>query len=197
MNQPKTASILNIAVICSCIGVFCGYIWSAAFHNREKESMFSVGATMESMLVDSTKVINWQMVGLLLGGVALGYYGDKKDDCLFCLARSFYIPLPISLPVLFILLMNSAYCRFACRPGAGSRWIRSRYYTEWVSLLPKNKETSVHRWSPRYCIGLGGAVAAYFTYQLTNDWRLCYKIQGCTRRIAFDIADQRGRIQHV
>jgi MFS transporter, putative metabolite:H+ symporter len=28
-------------------------------------------------------------------------------------------------------------------------------------------------------IGISGAVAAYFTYQLTGDWRLCYKIGGC------------------
>jgi MFS family permease len=43
-------------------------------------------------------------------------------------------------------------------------------------LLPKNKRgvgTSLVAG-----IGLFGAVAAYFTYQYTQDWRLCYKIGG-------------------
>src|SRR5437764_9084285 len=44
-------------------------------------------------------------------------------------------------------------------------------------MLPKNKRglgTSIVA-----AIGLSGAVIAYFTYQFTADWRLCYKIGGC------------------
>src|SRR6188472_1094203 len=40
--------------------------------------MFGVGSTDLTLLADSTKVINWQMFGMLLGGIFWGILGDKK-----------------------------------------------------------------------------------------------------------------------
>jgi MFS family permease len=174
MNQPKTASILNIAVIVAALGYFVDIYDLLLFTIVKKESMFSVGATMESMLVDSTKVINWQMVGLLLGGVIWGIMGDKKGR-LSVLFGSIILYSIANFITGFVHTVNEyAYCRFAA--GLGLAGELGAGITLVSELLPKNKRgigTSLVAG-----IGLGGAVAAYFTYQLTNDWRLCYKIGG-------------------
>ena len=65
-----------------------------------------------------------------------------------------------------------AYARFAA--GIGLAGELGAGITLVSELLPKNKRgigTSLVAG-----IGLFGAVAAYFTFRLTDDWRLCYKI---------------------
>src|SRR5258706_15828947 len=76
--EKKSPSIFNIVVIVAALGYFVDIYDLLLFTIVKKESMLGVGATMESMLADSTKVINWQMFGLLLGGVIWGVMGDKK-----------------------------------------------------------------------------------------------------------------------
>src|ERR1043166_6857921 len=78
MNQQKSASIFNIAVVVAALGYFVDIYDLLLFTIVKKESMLAVGATAETMLADSTRVINWQMVGLLLGGIIWGIMGDKK-----------------------------------------------------------------------------------------------------------------------
>jgi MFS family permease len=67
-----------------------------------------------------------------------------------------------------------AYCRFV--GGIGLAGELGAGITLVSEMLPKNKRgigTSMVAG-----IGLFGAVVAYFTYQYTNDWRLCYQIGG-------------------
>ena len=136
--------------------------------------MLGVGATDLTMLADSTKVINWQMVGLLIGGIVWGVLGDKKGR-LSVLFGSIILYSIANFITGYIQTVNQyAACRFVA--GLGLAGELGAGITLVSELMPKNKRgigTSMVAG-----IGLSGAVVAYFTYRFTNDWRLCYKIGG-------------------
>ena len=136
--------------------------------------MLGVGATEATMLVDSTRVINWQMTGLLLGGIIWGVLADKKGR-LSVLFGSIILYSTANFATGFVTTVDQyAWARFI--GGLGLAGELGAGITLVSELLPKNKRgvgTSLVAG-----IGLFGAVAAYFTYQYTQDWRLCYKIGG-------------------
>ncbi len=175
MTEPgKKISLLNITVIVAALGYFVDIYDLLLFTIVKKESMLAVGSTAETLLVDSTKVINWQMVGLLLGGIIWGVLGDKKGR-LSVLFGSIILYSVANFITAYVHSVNEyAWCRFAA--GLGLAGELGAGITLVSELMPKNKRgigTSLVAG-----IGLSGAVAAYFTYQFTDDWRLCYKIGG-------------------
>lgn len=177
MNQPqnKPASIFNIAVIVAALGYFVDVYDLLLFTIVKKSSVLAVGATDTSLLIDSSKIINWQMSGLLLGGIIWGILGDKKGR-LSVLFGSIILYSVANFITGYIQTVDQyAWCRFVA--GLGLAGELGAGITLVSELLPKNKRgigTSLVAG-----IGLFGAVAAYFTFRWTNeDWRLCYKIGG-------------------
>jgi MFS transporter, putative metabolite:H+ symporter len=174
LSADKQKGIFSIAVIVAALGYFVDIYDLLLFTIVKKPSMFGVGSTDATILVDSTRVINWQMFGLLLGGIIWGVMGDKKGR----LSVLFGSIILYSIANFFTGFVENvdqyAACRFAA--GLGLAGELGAGITLVSELLPKNKRgigTSLVAG-----IGLSGAVAAYFTYQFTNDWRLCYKIGG-------------------
>jgi MFS family permease len=174
MNQTKPASILNIAVIVAALGYFVDIYDLLLFTIVKKTSMLAVGATEATMLVDSTKVINWQMFGLLLGGIIWGVLGDKKGRLSVLFGSIILYSIANFITGFIHTVEEYAACRFVA--GLGLAGELGAGITLVSELLPKNKRgigTSLVAG-----IGLFGAVAAYFTFHFTEDWRLCYKIGG-------------------
>ena len=174
-SSNKSTSVFNIAVIVAALGYFVDIYDLLLFTIVKKASVLSVGATDATLLTDSTKIINWQMGGLLLGGIVWGVLGDKKGR-LSVLFGSIILYSAANFVTGFIQTVDQyAWCRFVA--GLGLAGELGAGITLVSELLPKNKRgigTSLVAG-----IGLFGAVAAYFTYQWTNeDWRLCYKIGG-------------------
>ena len=174
MEKENSGKVVSIAVIVAALGYFVDIYDLLLFTIVKAPSMLSVGSTHETMLVDSTKVINWQMCGLLLGGIIWGILGDKKGR-LSVLFGSIILYSIANFITGFIQTVDQyAWCRFFA--GLGLAGELGAGITLVSELLPKNKRgigTSLVAG-----IGLSGAVAAYFTFQLTDDWRLCYKIGG-------------------
>jgi len=172
--EKKHQSVFGLAVIVAALGYFVDIYDLLLFTIVKKASMLGVGATDATMLADSTKVINWQMVGLLLGGIVWGVLGDKKGR-LSVLFGSIILYSAGNFATGFIHTVNQyALCRFVA--GLGLAGELGAGITLVSELLPQKKRgigTSMVAG-----IGLFGAVAAYFTYKATNDWRLCYKIGG-------------------
>ena len=174
-TQDKSTSVFTIAVVVAALGYFVDIYDLLLFTIVKKSSVLAVGATDATLLVDSTKIINWQMLGLLLGGIIWGILGDKKGR-LSVLFGSIILYSIANFITGFIQTVDQyAWCRFVA--GLGLAGELGAGITLVSELLPKNKRgvgTSLVAG-----IGLFGAVAAYFTYQYTNeDWRLCYKIGG-------------------
>ena len=175
MDKKTSSSIFGIAVIVAALGYFVDIYDLLLFTIVKKPSMLEVGATDASLLTDSTKVINWQMIGLLLGGIIWGILGDKKGR-LSVLFGSIILYSIANFATAFIQTVDQyATCRFVA--GLGLAGELGAGITLVSELLPRTKRgigTSLVA-----AIGLSGAVVAYFTFQLTDyDWRLCYKIGG-------------------
>ncbi len=171
----KQLGVFSLPVIVAALGYFVDIYDLLLFTIVKKPSMLAVGATDVTMLADSTKVINWQMVGLLLGGIIWGVLGDKKGR-LSVLFGSIILYSLANFVTGFIQTVDQyAICRFVA--GLGLAGELGAGITLVSEMLPKEKRglgTSMVA-----AIGLSGAVIAYFTYQITTDWRLCYKIGGC------------------
>ena len=176
MNQQKPASIFHIAVIVAALGYFVDIYDLLLFTIVREPSLAALGVDLtikQDVIAASTKVINWHMWGLLIGGIIWGVMGDKKGR----LSVLFGSIILYSIANFFTGFVQSveqyAYARFAA--GIGLAGELGAGITLVSELLPKNKRgvgTSLVAG-----IGLFGAVAAYFTFKFTdNDWRLCYKI---------------------
>lgn len=170
----KKFGILSLPVIVAALGYFVDIYDLLLFTIVKKSSMLGVGATDASLLTDSTRVINWQMFGLLIGGIVWGILGDKKGR-LSVLFGSIVLYSIANIITGYVQTVDQyAACRFLA--GLGLAGELGAGITLVSEILPKNKRgigTSLVAG-----IGLFGAVFAYFTYRLTNDWRLCYKIGG-------------------
>lgn len=170
----KKYGVFSLPVIVAALGYFVDIYDLLLFTIVKKPSMLAVGATDATMLSDSTRVINWQMVGLLLGGILWGLLGDKKGR-LKVLFGSIILYSMANFATGFVQTVNQyAICRFI--GGLGLAGELGAGITLVSELLPKNKRglgTSMVAG-----IGLSGAIFAYLTFQYTNDWRLCYKIGG-------------------
>lgn len=177
MSQSKPASIFNIAVIVAALGYFVDIYDLLLFTIVREPSLAGLGVNMQdgkAVLAASAKVINWQMVGLLIGGIVWGIMGDKKGR-LSVLFGSIILYSVANFLTGFVENTDQyAYARFAA--GIGLAGELGAGITLVSELLPRAKRgigTSLVAG-----IGLFGAVFAYFTFKFTNDWRLCYKIGG-------------------
>jgi MFS family permease len=176
MNH-KQSGIFSITVIVAALGYFVDIYDLLLFTIVREPSLGAIGVNLKdakAALAASTQIINWQMVGLLIGGIIWGIIGDKKGR-LSVLFGSIILYSIANFATAFIQTVNQyAVCRFIAGLGlAGELGAGITLVTE---LLPKNKRgigTSMVAG-----IGLAGAVAAYFTHEFTGDWRLCYKIGG-------------------
>ncbi|MEY4628782.1 MAG: hypothetical protein RLZZ595_1108, partial [Bacteroidota bacterium] len=69
---------LNLAVIVAALGYFVDIYDLLLFTIVREPSLIGIHVGESDMLTASTKIINWQMTGLLIGGILWGVMGDKK-----------------------------------------------------------------------------------------------------------------------
>ena len=176
MNQ-KPLSVFSLPVLVAALGYFVDVYDLLLFTIVREPSLQGIGIDLgnkDAVVAASTKIINWQMVGLLIGGVVWGTLGDKKGR-LSVLFGSIALYSVANFITGYVQTADQyAWLRFVA--GIGLAGELGAGVTLVSELLPKEKRgvgTSLVAG-----IGLSGAVFAYFVYQLTNDWRLCYKIGG-------------------
>ena len=174
MNTNKQIGLLSLPVFVAALGYFVDVYDLLLFTIVRQTSVMSIGSTAETIIVDSAHIINWQMSGLLIGGILWGVLGDKKGR-LKVLFGSILLYSVANILTSFVQNVDQyAYCRFV--GGIGLAGELGAGITLVSEMLPKNKRgigTSMVAG-----IGLFGAVFAYFTFKFTNDWRLCYQIGG-------------------
>lgn len=178
--QPanRSQSIFGIAVIVAALGYFVDIYDLLLFTIVRESSLRDLGVNLldgKAVLAVSTKIINWQMVGLLLGGILWGVMGDKRGRLSVLFGSIILYSIANFLTGFVQNTEQYAYARFVA--GIGLAGELGAGITLVSELLPKTKRgigTSLVAG-----IGLFGAVFAYFTFRFTNnDWRLCYKIGG-------------------
>ena len=173
MNNTRH-SIFNIAVIVAALGYFVDIYDLLLFTIVREPSLHGLNVADTDMITASTRIINWQMIGLLIGGIIWGIMGDKKGR-LSVLFGSIMLYSVANFLTGFVTSVDQyASARFVA--GIGLAGELGAGITLVSELLPKAKRgigTSLVAG-----IGLFGAVFAYFIYKVSGDWRLCYKIGG-------------------
>ncbi|MDX1956593.1 MAG: MFS transporter [Chitinophagaceae bacterium] len=178
MDNNQKTSVFNLAVLVAALGYFVDIYDLLLFTIVREPSLQGLGVNLsdgKAVLAASTKILNWQMVGLLIGGILWGIMGDKRGR-LSVLFGSIILYSVANFITGFVVNTDQyAYARFAA--GIGLAGELGAGITLVSELLPKNKRgvgTSLVAG-----IGLFGAVFAYYTFEFTGyDWRLCYKIGG-------------------
>jgi MFS family permease len=176
-SSAPSKSIFNLAVVVAALGYFVDIYDLLLFTIVREPSLAGLGvdlANAASVISASTRIINWQMVGLLIGGILWGVMGDKKGRLSVLFGSILLYSVANFLTGYVTSIDQYAYARFAA--GIGLAGELGAGITLVSELLPKEKRgigTSLVAG-----IGLFGAVFAYFTYDVTQDWRLCYKIGG-------------------
>ncbi len=167
---------LLLTIIIAALGYFVDIYELLLFSIVRKPSLLGIGVPNETipMLEASAKVINWQMVGLLIGGILWGVLGDKKGR-LSVLFGSILLYSVANFATGYVQTVDQyAWARFIGGIGlAGELGAGITLVSEIMPKRTRGLGTSLIAG-----IGLLGAVFAYFVFNLSNDWRLCYKIGG-------------------
>ncbi len=182
MSTDKTENFkisdkkLLLTIVIAALGYFVDIYELLLFSIVRRPSLLGIGVPDENiaMLEASATVINWQMIGLLIGGIVWGVLGDKKGR-LSVLFGSILLYSVANFATGYVQTVDQyAWARFI--GGIGLAGELGAGITLISEIMPKKNRglgTSLVAG-----IGLLGAVFAYFVFKLTNDWRLCYKIGG-------------------
>jgi len=176
MIEAKYDKKILLTILIAALGYFVDIYELLLFSIVRKPSLIGLGVLDEKipLLIASTKVINWQMTGLLIGGILWGVMGDKKGR-LSVLFGSIILYSVANFATGYVQTVEQyAWARFI--GGIGLAGELGAGITLVSELLPRSKRglgTSLVAG-----VGLLGAVFAYFIFKATDDWRLCYKIGG-------------------
>jgi MFS transporter, putative metabolite:H+ symporter len=171
--EQKSPSVFNITVIVAALGYFVDIYDLLLFQIVRVKSLESLGFFGIENQLAGEYIINWQMMGLLIGGIIWGVMGDKRGR-LSVLFGSIVLYSLANIATGFIetkeqygILRFVAGIGLAGELGAGITLV--------AELLPKEKRgigTSLVAG-----IGLLGAVLANLVSKAV-DWRYCYFIGG-------------------
>src|SRR6187399_1947398 len=174
--EKKQFGIFSLPVIVAALGYFVDIYDLLLFTIVRVPSLqgLNVDITNRALIIAaSTKVINWQMWGMLIGGIIWGIMGDKKGRLSVLFGSIVLYSIAnivngfVQTPGQYALTRFFAGIGLAGELGAGITLV-----SELVTKEKRGLSTALVAG-----IGLTGAVAAYFVSQNFN-WRTCYFIGG-------------------
>ncbi len=176
-RQEKLKHLFGLPVIVAALGYFVDIYDLLLFGIVRIPSL-------EAMHLDpaitGTSILNWQMIGLLIGGILWGVLGDKKGrlSVLFGSIITYSLAniacgfLPqidfIDKGVAYMLLRFIAGVGLAGELGAG------------ITLVSESLPKELRAIGTSLVAGFGllGAVVANFTVELSGDWTIAYWVGG-------------------
>ncbi len=177
MDAPNrsavTVSLFSAPVIVAALGYFVDIYDLLLFTQIRISSLQDLGLGEGEISRVGTSILNYQMTGLLLGGILWGMLGDKKGRLSVLFGSIILYSLANIANGMVQTVEQYSLCRFIA--GIGLAGELGAGITLVSELLPKEKRgigTSLVAG-----IGLTGAVAAYFIKE-QFDWRTCYYIGG-------------------
>lgn len=173
MQSAKSNSIFSVAVIVAALGYFVDIYDLLLFAIIRIESLGDLGLTATQITTDGEAILQWQMWGLLLGGIIWGVMGDKKGR-LSVLFGSIVLYSIANIANGFVETVDQyKWIRFIAGLGlAGELGAGITLVSELTSKEKRGIATSMVAG-----IGLTGAVVA-FVMKENFHWRTCYFIGG-------------------
>lgn len=170
----KKTSLLNAAVIVSALGYFVDVFDLLLFGVVRVKSLTALGLSGQNLTDAGILLQNWQMIGLLLGGIISGVLGDK-----FGRVRALYFSIGLYS---IANIMNGmvwnvetyAFCRLLA--GIGLAGELGSGITLVAESLPKEKRGLGTTLMASF--GMLGAVAAGMVDTFIPDWQSAYFFGG-------------------
>ena len=78
MTQTRIRSVLNLTVLVAALGYFVDMFDLLLFPIVRQPSLAALGIAAHRQIEVGAFLLNWQMVGMLLGGILWGVLGDRK-----------------------------------------------------------------------------------------------------------------------
>jgi putative MFS transporter len=172
-QKNKQQSIFNIAVLVAALGYFVDIYDLLLFSIIRIESLRSLHLSEAQILTDGEGIIQWQMWGLLIGGMLWGVMGDKKGR-LSVLFGSILLYSLANIANGFVQTVDQ-YKLIRFIAGIGLAGELGAGITLVSELTPKEKRGLAT--SLVAGVGLTGAIVAFIMKQ-NFDWRTCYFIGG-------------------
>ncbi len=173
LNKSNFQHLFSIPVIVAALGYFVDIYDLLLFGIVRIPSLKDLGLSEADVSTVGASILNWQMTGLLLGGILWGVLGDKKGRLSVLFGSIITYSLAniacgfVQNPDMYKVIRFIAGIGLAGELGAGITLVSES--------LPKNLRaigTSLVAG-----IGLLGAVFAYFTVEIFA-WRTAYFIGG-------------------
>jgi len=173
--QQKQFGIFSLPVIVGSLGFFVDVYDLLLFNIVRRKSFHDLGIAEVAMKNFGEKILNWQMLGLTIGGIIWGMLGDKKGRK----SVLFGSILVYSLATIgngFVKTVDQyTWLRFIAGLGLAGELGASITLTS--ELLPKEKRgigAAIIATS-----GVLGTITAFFVYKVSGEnWRFCYFIGG-------------------
>jgi MFS family permease len=174
--QTKTTAqhLFSIPVIVAALGYFVDIYDLLLFGIVRVPSLKDLGLSPEEVSSVGKDILNWQMGGLIVGGILWGILGDKKGRLSVLFGSIITYSLAniacgfVKDPSTYAILRFVAGVGLAGELGAGITLVSE--------ILPK--EIRALGSSLVAGIGLFGAVFAYFTVKELGGWRNAYFVGG-------------------
>jgi MFS family permease len=181
MSKPSNQnSLFGLPVIVAALGYFVDIYDLLLFGIVRVPSLKDLGLNEQEVSTIGASIINWQMGGLLLGGILWGVLGDKKGrlSVLFGSIITYSVANVLCGFIQDTSFMPATdlykYLRFIA--GIGLAGELGAGITLVSEILPK--ELRAIGTSLVAGIGLLGAVVAYFTVEIFGDWHIAYFVGG-------------------
>ncbi|WP_445455379.1 MFS transporter [Flavobacterium sp. HNIBRBA15423] len=176
-TSQKLKHLFSLPVIVAALGYFVDIYDLLLFGIVRVPSLESLGLDVNN---SGSMILNYQMVGLLIGGIIWGIFGDKKGRLsvlfgsilVYSLANIACGFLPYfpqeHIAVIYALLRFIAGIGLAGELGAG------------ITLVSESLPKELRAIGTSIVAGFGllGAVVAQLTVQLAGDWTIAYFIGG-------------------
>jgi hypothetical protein len=180
LTQADWKHLFSLPVIIAALGYFVDIYDLQLFGIVRVESLESLGLTGDQVNIVGTRIINFQMAGLLIGGILWGVLGDKKGR----------------LSVLFGSIITYSLANIACGlvpkitfmdPVEAYKWLRfiagiglAGELGAGITLVSESLPQRLRALGTSLVAGVGllGAVVATFTVKLSGEWTIAYFIGG-------------------
>lgn len=172
-HSPSSNRILNAAVVVAALGYFVDIYDLLLFGFVRKKSLLSLGFTDAQAFDLGLSLQNWQMFGLLVGGILWGVLGDKHGR-----VRVLYFSIALYSIANILNGFVTGYTDYAVLrfiAGVGLAGELGAGITLVAEVLPREKRG--YGTTLVAAIGLSGALLAWVIDQFF-DWRTCYFIGG-------------------
>jgi MFS family permease len=168
MNQTLKKGVFNAAVLISAIGYFVDIYDLIIFNVVKKQSLEALGFTGEAFKTQEILLFNWQMGGMLLGGILWGILGDRKGRASVLFGSILMYSLANLANAFVVNIEGYAICRFLAGIGLAGELGAG------ITLVVESMDRETRGYGTMIIVTLGalGAVVASLVGKV--NWQMAY-----------------------